>query len=112
MANKTATFWQYTGNHPNGRDHERHDPHGFGLQAIAIVAYERIEGVKVQKVGGADMAGQTLKVTAPVEVWEDAVNRVKAEKLENDAAIAEWEAAQERYEQLMAEQEEWESGEA
>jgi hypothetical protein len=92
MAHKTATFWQYTGNHSNGRDHERHDPHGFGLQAIAIVAYERREGVKVQKVGGADMAGQTLKVIAPVEVWEEAVNRVNAQKLENDAAIAEGEA--------------------
>jgi hypothetical protein len=92
MANKTATFWQYTGNHSNGRDHKRYDPHEFGLQAIAIVAYERREGVKVQKVGGADMAGQTLKVIAPVEVWEEAVNRVNAQKLENDAAIAEGEA--------------------
>jgi F0F1-type ATP synthase epsilon subunit len=108
MANKTATFWRYEGNHPSGRDHERHDPHGFGLQAIAMVAYEQREGVKVQRLGTAEIAGQTLKVTAPVAVWEDAVSRVKAAKLENDAEKAEMEEEQERYEQLMAEQEEWE----
>jgi hypothetical protein len=111
MANKTATFWRYEGNHPNGRDHERHDPHGFGLTAIAMVAYERKAGVRVQKVGGSDMAGQTLKVTAPVEVWNDAVKRVKAEKLENDAVNAKMEEENERYDRWLEEQEEWEPGE-
>jgi hypothetical protein len=34
-----ARFWKYDGNHSGGHDCERYDPHGFGLDLIATMAY-------------------------------------------------------------------------
>lgn len=34
-----ARFWHYDGNHSSGRDCERYDPHGFGLDLISAMAY-------------------------------------------------------------------------
>jgi len=36
---KHARFWKYDGNHHNGMDCKRHDPHGFGLELISAMAY-------------------------------------------------------------------------
>ena len=50
-----ARFWKYTGNHPNGHDCERHDPHGFGLPLISGMAY-LIDGGEVW-VNGVSLSG-------------------------------------------------------
>lgn len=37
--NLHASYWRYDGNHPNGKDCERNDPHGFGIALISYLAY-------------------------------------------------------------------------
>jgi hypothetical protein len=84
MKNRTARFWKYTGNHPNGKDCERKDPHGFGLDLVASVAYwgnsgeyqepltlEDTKLIKIQNHKGDDF-GHEVTVFAPSEVWEKA----------------------------------------
>ena len=39
MKNKKATFWKYLGSHPEVRNCERKDPHGFGLALISFMEY-------------------------------------------------------------------------
>lgn len=82
MKNKTAKFWQYTGNHSNGKNHERKDSHGFGLDLISAMAYWGDGGdyqapltygdttqIKVTHHKGDDF-GHEVTVSAPAEVWE------------------------------------------
>lgn len=82
VANKKAIFWKYCGNHPNGKDHERKDPHNFGLELISAVAYLGDGGdcfppityadtlkIKTAHSKGDDF-GHEVTVSAPLEVWE------------------------------------------
>ncbi|GIW59530.1 MAG: hypothetical protein KatS3mg087_0596 [Patescibacteria group bacterium] len=84
MNNQTAKFWKYDGNHPNGSNHDRYDPHGFGLDVIAYTAYvgdggdyqnpldyESAKLIKTKHHKG-DSFGHEVTVSAPAEVWEKA----------------------------------------
>lgn len=80
--NQKARFWKYCGNHPNGKNHDRHDPHNFGLDLISYVAYigdggdyeppftyEHTQNIVVSHHKG-DNFGHEITVTAPPEVWQ------------------------------------------
>lgn len=82
MSNQNARFWLYTGNHPNGKNHERKDAHAFGLELISAMAYWGDGGdypppltyadtkqVKVTHHKG-DNFGHEVTVSAPSEIWE------------------------------------------
>ena len=85
MANQTASFWKYQGN-ANGRNCERKDPHGFGLDLIAYLeycdrsgdfqtplTYTDIEDIKViRHKKGSTSFGQEITVKAPAQVWAKA----------------------------------------
>jgi hypothetical protein len=84
VRNQKASFWLYTGNHHNGSDCERKDPHGFGLDVIAYLDYcdrsgdyqkpltfADIKSVKVSRAKN-DSFGQECVVSATKEVWERA----------------------------------------
>jgi len=79
---KTAKFWKYDGNHHNGHDCERHDPHNFGLKLISYMAfwgdgghyeapltYEDTKHILVSHHEG-DSFGHEITVKAPLSVWE------------------------------------------
>lgn len=79
MSNKKASFWHYDGNHPDGRDCERRDPHGFGLDVISYAAYAADGGdtslpldlqnqIQVRHKKGDDF-GHEVEISAPAEVW-------------------------------------------
>ncbi|UQS95047.1 hypothetical protein Pam2_167 [Pseudanabaena phage Pam2] len=86
MKNKKATFWKYLGSHPEVRNCERKDPHGFGLALISFMEYlarsgnyQRhlqdefdIERIKVTYHTPKDAFGQEITVSAPQEVWDRA----------------------------------------
>lgn len=95
--NRTAKFWQYTGNHSGGKDCERKDPYGFGLALISAMAYWAGGGdyqepitygdtlqIKATHHKGDDF-GHEVTVTAPIEVWERGKEAVK--KLQDAAAL-------------------------
>lgn len=74
-----ARFWKYDGNHHNGHDCERYDPHDFGLQNISTLAYlvdqgeiniegEYLEGVVVNHHKGDDF-GHQVHVAATAAQW-------------------------------------------
>lgn len=74
-----ARFWKYDGNHPNGRDCERYDPHGLGLNLISGMAYiaeqeYSINGVSlngaVVKHHKGDSFGHQVHVAASREQWD------------------------------------------
>lgn len=69
MRNKKATFWKYQGNHHEGRNCERKDPHGFGLALISFVEYLARSGNYQHPV---DAFGREITVSAPQEVWNRA----------------------------------------
>jgi len=82
MANKTAKFWKYDGNNPTGHDCERYDPHNFGLNLIAHMAfwgdggydeapltYDDTKKILVTHHRGNDF-GHEITVKAPKDVWE------------------------------------------
>lgn len=82
MNNKRAKFWSYTGNHPNGQDCPRKDPHNFGLNLISAMAYWGDGGdyqapltyadtllIKVTHHKG-DTFGHEVTVSAPAEIWQ------------------------------------------
>lgn len=84
MKNQTAKFWKYDGNHPNGCNHDRYDPHEFGLDVIGYVAYvgdggeyekpltsEDTKLIKTKNHKG-DSFGHEVTVSAPPHVWEKA----------------------------------------
>jgi hypothetical protein len=74
-----ARFWKYDGNHPSGHDCKRYDPHGFGLDLIAAMAYiaeqeysvdgVSLSGVVVRHHKGDDF-GHQVHVAANQEQWE------------------------------------------
>lgn len=84
MKNKKATFWKYLGNHPEGGNRERKDPHGFGVELISFVEYLARSGNYQQPVDEFDVErikvvrhcpdafGQEITVSAPQEVWDRA----------------------------------------
>ena len=80
--NKTARYWRYDGNHHAGRNHERHDPHNFGLSLIVAMSYWGEDGDNppapltwedtqkiVVKHHKGDEFGHEVTVSAPDEVW-------------------------------------------
>ena len=83
MSNLIASFWQYQGNHSNGKHCERKDPHNFGLDLIGYLAYcassedyqhplnaEDIDKIAIIKhTKSASSFGQDITVKAPPEVW-------------------------------------------
>jgi hypothetical protein len=74
-----ARFWKYDGNHLEGKDCERYDPHGFGLGLIARMAYigeteyqvngVPLDGVIVRHHKGNDF-GHQIHVAATKAQWE------------------------------------------
>lgn len=77
-----ARFWRYTGNHHGGRDCERYDPHGFGLNLIGYIAYcadngqfrdsrLNIADIKVTH-SKSDSFGHEVEVVATRDIWESA----------------------------------------
>ncbi len=79
-----ARFWKYDGNHIDGRNCERYDPHGFGLDVISAMAYlvdsgevwvsgTYLDGVVVNHHKG-DSFGHQVHVAATREQW-DAVKK-------------------------------------
>ena len=82
-----ARFWKYDGNHINGRDCERHDPHEFGLPLISAMAYlaeqeYQVKGVSMDGVvvnhHKGDSFGHQVHVAATKEQW-NAVRQYVAE---------------------------------
>jgi len=86
--NHQANFWQYTGNHPSGRNQLRYDPHNYGLKVISFMAYIGTSGnygtpltyedtleihVKQENTWAqlreTGVTGRNLEVKAPPEVW-------------------------------------------
>jgi hypothetical protein len=74
-----ASFWHYDGNHQNGHDCERRDPHSLGLSVIAAMAYlsereYRVCGVSLDNVvvihGKGDGFGHEIKVIATKKQWD------------------------------------------
>lgn len=74
-----AKFWHYDGNHPNGKDCERYDPHNFGINLISYVAYCADNGqfqsnklnmadIKVSHSKG-DSFGHEIDVAATQDIW-------------------------------------------
>lgn len=78
-----ASYWKYDGNHYNGRDCERYDPHGLGIELISYLAYiadcggygkltqQQLSQVKVIHRKGNSF-GHEIKVIAPKEIWDAA----------------------------------------
>lgn len=74
-----ARFWKYDGNHPNGHDCERYDPHELGLELISGMAYVAeqeysingvsLDGVIVSHHKG-DGFGHQIHVAASREQWD------------------------------------------
>lgn len=80
-----ASFWKYQGNHDQGKDHPRKDPHGFGVDLISYMAwivdygsdyYKPLTPSDVSSIRlsfkKADGFGQEIAVSAPKEVWQKA----------------------------------------
>ena len=90
MKHLHARFWKYDGNHPNGHDCERYDPHGLGLELISAMAYVAehekevmgvsLDGVVVNHHKG-DSFGHQIHISATQEQW-NAVKRYW-EEIEN-----------------------------
>lgn len=84
MSNKLhARFWKYDGNHSNGRDCERYDPHQLGLPLISGLAHlvdsgeysvngVSLDGVVVRHHKAEDRFGHQVHVTATREQWDAA----------------------------------------
>jgi len=67
--NQKASFWQYTGNHPNGRDCSRSNPYGYPVDLVAYTAHYGGEAVKVSRKKN-DGFGNEVIVSAPQATWE------------------------------------------
>ena len=74
-----ARFWHYDGNHPNGRDCERYDPHELGLGLISGMAYIAehqydCNGVSLDDVivkhHKGDSFGHQIHIAATQEQWD------------------------------------------
>jgi len=61
-----ASYWQYTGNHPDGKDCARYNPYGIPLGVIDWVASP--ENATYRK----DAFGQTVTVSLPKDEWNKA----------------------------------------
>ena len=78
-----ARYWKYDDNHPNGKDCERYDPHGFGLDLISTMVYiaehqpecngVSLDGVVISHHKG-DSFGHQVHIAATREQW-DAVKK-------------------------------------
>jgi hypothetical protein len=67
--NQKASYWRYTGNHPNGEDCSRVNPYGYPLDLVQWMAFYTPEGTKVTGSKG-DGFGNEVHVAAPKEAWE------------------------------------------
>jgi hypothetical protein len=61
-----ASYWQYTGNHQNGKDCPRNNPYGIPMGVIAWVASPENATCK------RDAFGQTVTVSLPKDGWDKA----------------------------------------
>lgn len=66
VRNQKASYWQYTGNHLNGKDCSRNNPYGIPMGVIAWVASP--ENATYRK----DAFGQTVTVSLPKNEWDQA----------------------------------------
>lgn len=66
VRNQKASYWQYTGNHPNGQDCPRNNPYGIPMGVIAWVASP--ENATYKK----EAFGQTVTVSLPKDEWDKA----------------------------------------
>jgi hypothetical protein len=82
MQNKRATYYRYIGNHPEGEDRIRFDPHNFGIELISYMVSiddygdyvkpltkEMVSRIKVERKKSDDFNTEIV-VTASAEVWE------------------------------------------
>ena len=83
-----ARFWQYDGTHPNGRDHERYDPHQLGLDLISGMAYlsaneSSVNGLNLDDVivrhHKGDGFGHEVHVAASRQQWDAAKKYLEQE---------------------------------
>ncbi|HEY9640141.1 MAG TPA: hypothetical protein V6C57_06635 [Coleofasciculaceae cyanobacterium] len=74
-----ARFWKYDGNHHNGRDCARYDPHELGLDLISGMAYVAEREYQVNSVSlhdvvvrhhAGDSFGHQVHVAATREQWD------------------------------------------
>lgn len=71
MSNQKASYWRYTGNHPNGNDCAWSNEHGYPTGLIQWVAYNEHDNPDVKIFRGrSDGFGHEVRVTAPQELWE------------------------------------------
>lgn len=88
--NHHATYWRYTGNHHNGRDCERRNPHGYFLEVISFLAHwaenpddlppltpDDTKKIKVthhhrRRALAGQSFGYEISVAAPPDVWHRA----------------------------------------
>jgi hypothetical protein len=66
VRNQKASYWQYTGNHLNGKDCSRNNPYGIPMGVIAWIASP--ENATYKK----DAFGQTVTVSLPKDEWDKA----------------------------------------
>jgi hypothetical protein len=66
-----ATFWQYNGNHVDGKDCSRVNEYGYPLCLIQYLNFHGGEGVTSQSEA-SNQFGRTVSVSAPQDTWEDA----------------------------------------
>ena len=64
--NQKASYWQYTGNHPNGNDCPRNNPYGIPMGVIAWIANSSNATYK------RDVFGKTVTVSLPKSEWNQA----------------------------------------
>ena len=69
MRNQKASYWRYTGNHPNGENCSRVNPYGYPQDLVEWMAFHQPEGTKVTG-SKSDGFGNEVHVSAPKEVWE------------------------------------------
>ena len=64
--NQKASYWQYTGNHPNGKDCPHNNPYGIPMGVIAWAANSNNATYK------RNTFGQTVTVSLPKYKWDQA----------------------------------------
>lgn len=72
-----ATYWEYTGNHSEGKDCSRENKYGYTKELISFLQYScylhsLYPHTRVTYHFKGEF-GRTVKVTAPKEVWEKAM---------------------------------------
>lgn len=76
MRRQRATYWEYTSNHPEGKDCERFNKYGYSKELISFLQYSDLNtlgnAVEVH-YSKSDRFGRTVTVSAPKEIWEQAM---------------------------------------